>query len=222
MDKADAKDATPIVQRTLGNLIKTVPSSGRLGSNARAKINDTIVRAYPFLRDDLIADPMIECFDLTLTSGATFEAIEQVRKAITMEAPTTIGGTTMMGVCIGLCFSAQGTIISNMEFVSRQDVDRIKNVIQAPFQEAEEAAADSMDQSTYMALVQLHAAITNFLVETARPLPRMLNYRFADNYPSLVLAYKLYDDASRADELRAENKIVHPAFCPRLGLALSA
>lgn len=222
MDKADAKDAAPIVQRTLGHLIKTVVANGRIGSNARAKINDTIVRAYPFLRDDLIADPMVECFDLTLSAGATFEAIEQVRKAASLEVPTTVGGTTMMGVCIGLCFSAQGTIISGMDFVSRQDVERIKNVIQVPFQEAEEAAADAMDQATYMALVQLHAAITNFLVETARPLPRMLNYQFASSYPSLVLAYKLYDDASRADEVRSENKIVHPAFCPRLGLALSA
>jgi prophage DNA circulation protein len=36
-----------------------------------------------------------------------------------------------------------------------------------------------------------------------------------------VMAYKLYDDASRCDELRQENKVVHPAFCPPTGRALS-
>jgi prophage DNA circulation protein len=60
------------------------------------------------------------------------------------------------------------------------------------------------------------------LVETARPLPRMLNYRFYLTMPNVVMAHRLYADASRADELRNENKIVHPAFCPRQGRALSA
>jgi prophage DNA circulation protein len=40
--------------------------------------------------------------------------------------------------------------------------------------------------------------------------------------PTLVMAYRLYADASRGDELRAENKVVHPAFSPAAGLALSA
>jgi prophage DNA circulation protein len=40
--------------------------------------------------------------------------------------------------------------------------------------------------------------------------------------PSVALAHRLYADASRADELRNENKIVHPAFCLRDGRALSA
>jgi prophage DNA circulation protein len=36
------------------------------------------------------------------------------------------------------------------------------------------------------------------------------------------MAYRLYTDASRADDVRDENKVVHPAFCPMTGLALSA
>jgi prophage DNA circulation protein len=64
--------------------------------------------------------------------------------------------------------------------------------------------------------------MTNHLVQTALPLPRMLQYQFAQILPSLVMAYKLYDDASRADEVRDENKIVHPAFCPLAGEALSS
>lgn len=222
MDKADAKEAAVVVQMTLGDLIKTVPSSGRAGADARSKIGETIVNAYPWLRDDVISDHLVECFDLALAAGASFLGMDQVRLTVAGEQPATLGGILMRGVCMGLCFSAEGMLVSKMTFVSRQDVDRVKVTIQGPFSDAEEEAADAMDQATYMALVQLHAAIVNFLVETARPLPRMLNYQFADAYPSLVLSYKLYTDASRADEVRAENKIVHPAFCPQLGLALSA
>jgi prophage DNA circulation protein len=37
----------------------------------------------------------------------------------------------------------------------------------------------------------------------------------------LVAAYKLYADASRADDLREQNQVVHPAFMPPTGYALS-
>jgi len=105
--------------------------------------------------------------------------------------------------------------------VSRQDVDNIKAIMTTAFQPAEELAADDMDQVAFMALVQLHAALAFHLDQTARPLPRMLDYAFADVLPTLVLAYRLYANAGRADEVRAENKIVHPAFGLREGKALS-
>ena len=50
----------------------------------------------------------------------------------------------------------------------------------------------------------------------------MLNFVFAASLPTLVAAYKLYADASRADELRDQNKVVHPAFMLPTGRALSA
>ena len=39
---------------------------------------------------------------------------------------------------------------------------------------------------------------------------------------SLTLGQRLYGDAGRADELVAENEIVHPLFASRAGRALSA
>jgi prophage DNA circulation protein len=50
----------------------------------------------------------------------------------------------------------------------------------------------------------------------------MLNFRFGYPMPTLVMAHKLYADAGRADELRAENKCVHPSFCRPYGKALSS
>jgi len=70
-------------------------------------------------------------------------------------------------------------------------------------------------------LIGLHAAIIAHLTATARPLPQLLYFRFGNIIPTLVVAQKLYADAGRADELRRENKVVHPAFTLPTGRALS-
>ena len=49
-----------------------------------------------------------------------------------------------------------------------------------------------------------------------------MRFAFARPLSTLVAAYRLYDDASRCDDLRAENRVVHPAFMRQDGYALSA
>ncbi|MBR0879103.1 prophage DNA circulation protein [Bradyrhizobium barranii subsp. barranii] len=222
MRRQDATEAAAIIDRLLDNLIATVPPKGRAGSQARTAIGDTRANALKLLMDDQIGPPLDLCFDLTRQAGATLQQIESVRAQLDQEAPVALGATLIKNASVRFCLATEGELIASMSFVSRQDVVAIKNGIQQPFADAEEIAADDMDSMSFQALIKLHAAITNHLVETARPLPRMLQYRFADVLPTLVLAYRLYDDAGRADEVRDENKIVHPAFCPITGQALSA
>jgi hypothetical protein len=221
MNKDDALDGAPIAQRALANLQRTMPTSGRTGSDAREQISQTIATAYELLRADQLGAEMAVCFDLARKAGTDFFKLEQVRVLATLEKAATLGGLLTRDTVIVFCLATEGRIIADMTFVSRQDVENVKATINAPFNEAEETAADIMDQQTYRNLIELHAAIINFLVETARPLPSMLNYQFALVLPSLVISHRLYDTATKADEVLAENKIVHPAFCPRFGAALS-
>ncbi|QIG93803.1 MULTISPECIES: hypothetical protein [Bradyrhizobium] len=222
MKRLDANEAAPIVDRMLTNLLGTVPSQGRAGSEARTAISDTRANAYKLCIDDALGPPLDECFELARQAGAKAQQLEYVRQQIEGEAPVTLGGALVMDAGIRLCLAAQCRIIASMTFVSRQDVTAIKQQLQQPFQDAEEIAADDMDQMTFQMLVALHGAVTQHLAATARPLPRVVNFRFYEPLPSLVMAYKLYADASRSDELRAENKVVHPAFCQPSGQALSA
>ncbi|MBR0753513.1 hypothetical protein JQ604_15095 [Bradyrhizobium jicamae] len=222
MKRLDAEEAAPIVDRMLAQLLATVPSKGRLGSDARTAIGDTRANAFKLCISDTLGPPLDQCFELARLAGTSSTQINHVREQIEQEAPATLGGALVMNCGIRLCLATQCHIIASMSFVSRQDVDALKQQLLQPFQDAEEIAADEMDQMTFQALVALHGTVTNHLVATARPLPRMLNYQFFEPLPSLVMAYKLYDDASRCDELRAENKIVHPAFCPMAGQALSS
>jgi prophage DNA circulation protein len=222
MKRTDATEAAPIVDRMLANLIATVPAKGRAGSDARTAISDTRANAFKLCIQDALGPPLLRCFTLTWQAGASMQQIDVVRQAVEQEAPTTLGGQLVQNAGIRLCLASEARIIAAMTFVSRQDVDAIKAQMHQPFFDAQETAADDMDQATFQALVRLNGAMVNHLVATARPLPRMLNFQFFEPLPSLVMAYKLYDDASRCDELRDENKIVHPAFCPPTGQALSS
>jgi hypothetical protein len=221
MDKADATEAAAIAIRILQNLAKTVPPAGRAGADARNIIGETSANAYVWLRMDSFGPPFSNCFWLTWQAGATFPEIEVVRRFAEQEQPQTVGGILLKNGGINLCLVTMSRIIAGMSFVSRQDVEMIREQIQEPFNESIETSADEMDQQTFQGIVSLYAAITNHLVTTARPLPRMLGYQFAQSLSTLVIAYKLYDDASRGDEILNENKIVHPLFCLMRGMALS-
>jgi prophage DNA circulation protein len=222
MLKADVLEAQPIVVATLDALLGWTPTQGRPGTAMRTLVGD--IKAYlpELLQVDAIDLPLIRCFDLAITNGINLYQIESVRRVAAAQSATLVGSIMTRDTLIELSLAAAGTVISSMVFVSRDDVDQVKVTINAAFDDMEEEIADQMDAMTWRAIVKLHAAITLHLVTTARPLPRMLNYRFYMPLPSVVLAHRLYADAGRADELRNENKIVHPAFCPTTGRALSA
>jgi prophage DNA circulation protein len=112
-------------------------------------------------------------------------------------------------------------VIADTQFASREAVEDTKNEMAVAFDDMEEIAADDMDTMTYSALVALHAAVADHLISAQRPLPYMLNFQFAQPAPTLVFAHRLYADASRADQLRDENGVIHPLFMPPFGRALS-
>jgi prophage DNA circulation protein len=222
MQKVDAQEAAGIVQRMMAQLMTTVPASGVSGSQARTAIGDVKDNAYILLRADALGLPLNNAFLMAVQNGATFSEMEFVRRLVALETPRTVGGVLVQNCGIELCLASESEIIANTAFVSRQDVQAVKDTMAQPFNDAIEIAADEMDQETFQGEIALYAALTNHLVSTARPLPRMLAYQFAVVLPTLVIAHRLYADASRADQIRQENRIVHPLFCPATGNALSA
>jgi len=221
MFKPEALEAEPIVDAVLAALLQWTPTRGREGADLRTAANSIRVQAPRLLQTDTIGPPLLECFELAVAAGINLQQMERVRETADAYSPQLVGAITIKDSLILLALIMQSNIIIDTEFVSREDVERTKAMINASFEKIEEALADQMDSLTYQAAIGLHASITFYLIETARPLPRMLNYGFNLPLPSLVVAHRLYHDAGRADDLIKENKIVHPAFCPRIGRALS-
>ena len=200
---------------------------GRSGSDLRracgdiylTKSDEDFVNTY--IVNNVIGPKLSNCFMQARVTGATLSEFNRIRETIDAEAVTSLVAVLIKQACI--CFSLQqmSVVIAGMAFTSREDVDFVRAETNDAFNDAEEVAADEMALAVYRALVSLHAAVTFHLYETARPLPQMLNFQFAATRPTLIQSYRLYADAGRADELRAENKVVHPAFAPRQGRALA-
>jgi prophage DNA circulation protein len=221
MQKPDAKEAAPIMQRGIKALLAAVPTSGRTGADFRTACGSLIANAAALIQSDAAGPPLIECFDLARQAGATQAQLASVRNETIAETPVTVGATMIRDSIVQTCLSAEGYVIAATSFTSREDVDALREEMNNVFASVEESAADAMDQMTFRAVIQLHSAVVYFLVQTARPLPRMVSFAFATAMPTLRMAQRLYADGGRADELRDENKVVHPAFAPATGKALS-
>ena len=207
--------------RVLNLLLSLAPTAGRPGSDLRTAVNDFIVNAQSLLYSDQAGDPLNEIFILARQTGMNIQQMARVHDAAAAEAPRTIGATIVANALIQFALATESEIVANMTFTSREDVELLRSKANIQFSGMEEIAADDMAQAAYQSIISLHAALSFYLTQTARPLPRMLSYRFFNSYPSVVLAHRLYADAGRADELMQENKTIHPAFMQMSGRALS-
>lgn len=221
MDKKDAVEAADIMRRSLTALVSVVPAQGRVGSDLRIACGRLSVNAETLLQTSAAGPPLSNCFDLARKNGATQAQLAVVRVQTLAETPVLLGAMLTKNSIVRLCLANEGSIIAFMDFTSRADVEALQAHMNLVFAGVEETAADDMDQATFQAIVALHAAINGFLTSEARPLPRMLRFAFASSMASIVMGQRLYADAARADELRAENKIIHPAFMQPTGRALS-
>jgi hypothetical protein len=221
MFREDSLEAQPIVDAALVSLLSWAPTRGRDGANLREQINSVRAQELTLLQADEIGDDLAACFDLAVTTGINFQQVERVRQIADSAAPVTVGAQMIKDSIIQLALVTQARLIVAMTFVSRTDVENIRAIVNASFGPAAEAMADKMDAMTYRAVVALHAAVSFFLIQTARPLPQMLTYRFSYPRSTLAIAQRLYADATRADEILNENRIVHPLFAPMIGRALS-
>lgn len=221
MERNDVKASVPVCQTVLSQLLVIAPTRGRPGSDLRTAVGDFLADAETLLTADTWGPPIDNIFDLARLTGMNIPQFESVRLTAVALTPKFLGAILVQNSMIELILAIECRIIADMTFISREDVVTMQQNMTAAFLPMQELAADDMDQAAFQALISLHAALAFYLAETARPLPRMLDYQFYNVLPTLAIAYKLYSDASRADEVRNENKIVHPAFCPLAGKGLS-
>ena len=70
-------------------------------------------------------------------------------------------------------------------------------------------------------IADLRLSVTRHLLSVAATLPELTQYTVPVDAPALVIAYELYGDPRRGDELVARNRIQHPLFV-RAGTVLEA
>ncbi len=219
----DINEALAILKGMMTALQGSVPSAiGRPGATFRYACGDLLALASGYLQTAALGTPLLNCFTLAIAAGAKMLGMEAVRQAILAESPTGQAGIMVTTAGIRFALIAETRILAATTFISSNDVFSALAMISAAFDDAEAYSADNHDPATYQALIGLGAAITRDLTTRAAPLPRLTTYAFPRGTTSHVQAYRLYGDAGRADELRAENHVIHPAFMPASGRALAS
>lgn len=74
--------------------------------------------------------------------------------------------------------------------------------------------AETTDDDSYLAIVELQTQLIRRVDEVAPGLASIEQITLQASVPDLVLAHTLYGDASRADELSSRNDVTHPLFVP--------
>jgi prophage DNA circulation protein len=82
-------------------------------------------------------------------------------------------------------------------------------------------SADNGDLQSYTALRALRTAVVDDLQLRGSQLPTLITWKVPTSLPSLVLAYNLYRDVSRSDDLINRANPPNPVFCPTSFIAES-
>jgi prophage DNA circulation protein len=107
----------------------------------------------------------------------------------------------------------QAKVISEIEFKTSKDAQKLLNkfVEQVDYQLLTEI---STDNEVFQFLQQLQASLSKYVSFTVKRLPEVKNIQLSANTPALVLAYDLYQDIVREEEIINRNNIPNPGFVP--------
>lgn len=219
--KVALNEIEAIVKRTTDNLLEFVSFAGRAGSEFRLAVGDLRAHINEYVRDGSFGNRLMTCFRLATSAGITVDWLDKVLEQLVAEEPSELSARAVVQSSILFALAQDGRILAVTEFTSRDDVDAMLERMRDWFDKVKDLAADEMDDPSYRALNNLAGAIIRYLADVARPLPRMVDYELAP-MPALAMAQYIYGDGSRAEELAAEARVVHPAFMPRKVRALSA
>lgn len=117
-----------------------------------------------------------------------------------------------------LAATTAARVVADTDWLSRQDAETAGRDALALI-DHELETAEPINDNVYNALVVLRAALSTDLRTRALALPGMTEYTPQATLPAVVIAQRLYGDATRADEICVRNNIRHPSAL-RGGMAL--
>lgn len=206
-----------ITNRLFDGLLWTLPSStGTEAFEARRAILHLKSDVISSIDDGTFPDDLLNSFTTARESGANLTRFGSVRKQL-LEEETEEGAIARSIVHLSLiyCISSESRIVKDTIYKSRDDVEVVLAKMKLAFDDVKEVAADEMDSGAYTSILTLASSLMTYLGDTARKLPRIINFTMPVNYPALTLSNVIYHTAERWEELVDENKIVHPAFFVR-------
>lgn len=101
---------------------------------------------------------------------------------------------------------------ADLEFDSYQSAAKARDALADQLDDLVVDVADAGDDAAYLSLQAARAAMIRDITARGGSLARLYDYRPLQTEPALVIANRLYGDASREAEIVTRNAIAHPGF----------
>jgi prophage DNA circulation protein len=149
-----------------------------------------------------------------LTGLATF-AFTDAAAGVGLSGDVATVRDAMASTCRRCVLASLALASAAYQPASYDDAVAIRTLIAAAFDVEITAAGDAGDDASYVALKALRSAVIQDLTVRAAALPLVMTLTLPSNLPSLVVAYRVYRDTTRSDQVTTETGAIHPAFLPR-------
>jgi prophage DNA circulation protein len=182
------------------------------------------------------ADTFSSASDITDPIAATVEAMragitdpsQQIRVLLTLSSFAYVDGAggagiendiatvrdAMSAACRRAALTSLALASAAYQPSSYNDAANIRTLVVAALDTEITAAGDAGEDGTYIAFKALRSAVILDLTTRGARLPSVVTVNLPLPLPSLVVAQRLYQDATRSDQIAAETAVPHPAFCP--------
>jgi prophage DNA circulation protein len=111
--------------------------------------------------------------------------------------------------------AAQAVIaVSEADFASYDQAAGIRDQLAGEIDALSVIAADAGDDAGFTALQDMRVALIGDVRERGGSLARIFTLRPLRTEPALVIAHRVYGDATRDLDIAARNRIAHPGFVP--------
>lgn len=197
----------------LGDLLNTPQALMNTLTNLVDALLDAIDTFTPDSPVPGIHEEVVDTVALTRAAIDELFSFETVASAIPTPTPQNFIEQTAhseIGRAMrGAALASGSKVLAGLGLTSSTQALEIADDLAAKF---EAFLRDDIDEKTQESFAHLKAETIIHFVETARSLPDIADYVPPSTVHALVLAYDLYGDPDRAEELIARNKIRHPTF----------
>jgi prophage DNA circulation protein len=167
-----------------------------------------------------ITDPADQVQVLLALAGFTFT--DSAGGAVGIGAAMATMRDAMAAACRRAALVSLARASASYQPSSYNDAAALRVSLAAALDSEITAAGDAGEDATYTAFKALRSAVVQDLTVRGASLPSVVTVKLQLPLPSLVIAQRLYLDASRSDQIAAESGAIHPAFCPTTFQALAS
>jgi len=211
-----AENAANVLTNLLNLILKSIPAQQtKEGDQVRRLVGIMRGNAEAEVRGDTLGTDLQAIYVAAEAAGATFLGMDDARKYLMSQVASESWLTqALFRSALVMTLAEMTNIIARTTLTNQSQVQNLMIYMRDAFDAAKAMGIDEVDALVYRTLNDNSGALMNHLGYTELQLPRYVSYRSGMPMPSLYLAYRIYQDPTRATEIEQENDVIHPAFCP--------